>query len=43
MQGPMLWEMKCAVLISKKTLSNRFTVELSLMSLESEAGNLLSY
>lgn len=47
----MLWEMKCAVLSSvdttphphKKNLSHRSRVELSLMSLESAAGNLLSY
>lgn len=42
----MVWETKCAVLSSvdiQKALSHRSWGELSLMSLESAAGNLLSY
>lgn len=41
----MVWEMKCAVLSVdiQKALSHRSGGELSLMPLESAAGNLLSY
>lgn len=42
MQAYVVGNEVCSVDI-QKTLSNRSSVELSLMSLESEAGNLLSY